>query len=160
MEALQTKRFVPLLRREAMDVGNVYKLLYDLSDKHNGILNKDDNFEVIRFDIISGYVYVGCYRTRCVHTINANAFLSHAIKISHVPLPVSPSLPGYPPNPLMQRSLVLPYGLNFDSSIDDSNNVPTLVRPTVNIPVIIKCECGCASIGISNHSDWCPLYEK
>jgi hypothetical protein len=41
-----------------------------------------------------------------------------------------------------------------------------LVLPTglMNLPLseqeVAKCECGCAAIGLSKHSDYCPLYER
>lgn len=53
------------------------------------------------------------------------------------------------PSGLSGLSAWLPNGIDLGKPIFDEAHVEQK-----------KCECGCSSVGVSNHSDYCPLYER
>lgn len=140
-----------------MNSGEVYEVHVDFYSDNGIRIKKGDIIEIIHTMSRSGpnYTNIGRYHDMNVMDVLKSHIEQNCYCVSPTPLDRSHPLrnhPGYHPVPIMYpgRSAILPgYGLQ---GIDPG---PPIIDEHSK-----KCECGCASIGVNNHSDYCPLYSK
>lgn len=173
-----------------MNTGEVYELTTKIHSRINGdILLPGDIVEVISINFQIGAIQFGLYANMNIYEFSLSDVSSSFFRListtrllpTHPARQVSPRYPGlgqiipaapqnmFPPTapmgapipgnvvrPLINISPLmplLPYGVDpaCEKEDDHSGN---------SASPLLKCECGCASIGVSYHSDYCPLYEK
>lgn len=167
-----------------MKPGEIYRAIRDLQHTityRNHYILAGDRFEVLRL-VGTGQWEVSNFRTNSLFIVD-EAVISHCVfESSAYYVAGSPSLPssGLPQGQPMGQSPVYP-GLGAIVPMPTSLPTHIMSGAAVNLlqqardqllgaPLIYldkdsmlplkKCECGCASIGISNHSDYCPLYTQ